>query len=237
MVGAQLWAYLALIGAATTLVAILESPGSNLADTIRISMFTATPVSSTGHWVVDWSVFEPGLQMMLVLLIGIGAMSGSVGGGFRIVRAMALFSFLWRELAVQLQPRLVRVVKVGREVVPEPMAIRILGYQALYVGTAAAGFVALAAAGADVVTALSGSVKRAGDLRPRSRGARGGPSGHGARRGVMAVLGLLMFAGRIELYPLLDGIVWVGSAPRRVLQRLGAPRTQVRSGDRRRWNS
>ena len=46
------------------------------------------------------------------------------------------------------------------------MVSRILGYQVLYLGTAAAGFLALALTGADVVTAALGFAQRPGHLRP-----------------------------------------------------------------------
>jgi trk system potassium uptake protein TrkH len=204
----ELWAYCLLIGGATTVVAVVQSPGENLLDSVRVSAFTATSaVSSTGHWVENWSDWAPGPRMLLVVLIGLGAMSGSMGGGFRIVRGMALFSYLWRELDTQLHPRKVRVVRVGTEVVDEPMVSRILGYQVLYLGTAAVGFFALALAGTDMLTALSGSVSALATHGPalddlgvgRPLSLLGGDA--------VAVLLALMFAGRVELYPLLDGIV------------------------------
>lgn len=217
---AELWVYVGLVIAATLVIAIVESPGRSVMENFRVSAFTDTSaVSSTGHYVTDWSVWEPGLAMMLLILIGIGAMSGSVGGGFRIVRAMVLFSYLWRELAIQLRPRLVRSVRVGREVIPDRMVTRVLGYQALYIATAAAGFLALAIAGTDVVTALSGSVSALatyghglGDL-----GVGRPVAGIGAD--AVVVMGVLMFAGRIELYPVLDGLVSIVTVPLRALRR------------------
>lgn len=226
VVGAvELWVYVGLIAAATVVIAVVESPGRSLSENLRISAFTATSaVSSTGHHVTDWSVWEPGLTMMLLVLIGVGAMSGSVGGGFRIARAMALFSYLWRELSVQLRPGLVRVVRVGREVVPEPMVARILGYQALYVATAAAGFVALAVAGDDVVTALSGSVSALATYGPALGDLGVGRPVTDIGADAVVVVGVLMFAGRIELYPVLDGIVSAIAAPIRRVRLVSASR-------------
>ena len=210
----EFWVYCALISGATALIAVLQRPGDGFLDTVRISAFTATSaVSSTGHWVADWSQWQPGMQMMLVVLIGVGAMSGSMGGGFRIVRGMALFSYLWRELQTQLHPRLVRVVRVGKEVVPEPLLQRVLGYQVLYLGTAAVGFVALAAAGTDVVTALSGSISALATYGPALGDLGVGQPVTVIGADAVVVVGLLMFAGRIELYPLLDGVVSLVSSP------------------------
>ena len=67
----EFWVYCALISGATALIAVLQRPGDGFLDTVRISAFTATSaVSSTGHWVADWSQWQPGMQMMLVVLIG-----------------------------------------------------------------------------------------------------------------------------------------------------------------------
>jgi trk system potassium uptake protein TrkH len=175
-------------------------------------------VSSTGHWVTNWAEWAPGPQWILVILIGLGAMSGSMGGGFRIARAMALFSYLWRELDTQLRPGVVKVVRVGREVIDEPRVSRILGYQVLYVGMAAAGFVALGLAGADEVTAVSGSLSALATFGP-ALGDLGvtQPLSAMGRDGLLVLL-VLMFAGRVELYPLLDGVVATVTWPLRRLR-------------------
>lgn len=215
----ELWAYCALITASTAVFALVESPGDSLLANIRISAFTATSaVSSTGHWVTNWAEWAPGPQWILVILIGLGAMSGSMGGGFRIARAMALFSYLWRELDTQLRPGVVKVVRVGREVIDEPRVSRILGYQVLYVGMAAAGFVALGLAGADEVTAVSGSLSALATFGP-ALGDLGvtQPLSAMGRDGLLVLL-VLMFAGRVELYPLLDGVVATVTWPLRRLR-------------------
>ena len=217
----ELWAYCALIAAATAVFAIVQSPGDDFASSLRISAFTATSaVSTTGHWVTDWADWAPGPQWILVVLIGVGAMSGSMGGGFRIARGMALFSYLWRELDTQLRPGVVRSVRVGREVIDEPRVSRILGYQVLYVGTAAAGFVALALAGADVVTAVSGSLSALATYGPALGDLGVGQPLSLMGRDALVVLLVLMFAGRVELYPLIDGVVAAVTWPFRMAGRL-----------------
>ena len=68
----------------------------------------------------------------------------------------------------------------------------------MYVGTAAAGFLGLAAAGTDVVTALSGSVSALATYGPALGELGVGEPVSALGGGAMAVLGFLMFAGRIE---------------------------------------
>ncbi len=228
---AELFVYCGLIVGATAVLAMVESPGADFASNVRISAFTATSaVSSTGHWVANWAAWAPGPQMMLLILIGVGAMSGSVGGGFRIVRAMTLFSFLARELDVQLRPGLVQVVRVGDEVIDDRLMRRILGYQVLYLGTAAAGFFALAVTGTDLLTALSGSVSALSTFGPALGELGVGQPVSNLGRGALVILMVLMFAGRVELYPLLDGIrAAIGWPMRRIRSWWAARGTGLRS--------
>lgn len=228
---AELFVYCGLIAGATAVLALVESPGTDFASNVRISAFTATSaVSSTGHWVANWAGWAPGPQMMLLILIGVGAMSGSVGGGFRIVRAMTLFSYLGRELDVQLRPRRVRVIRVGNEVIDERLMRRILGYQVLYLGTAATGFFLLALTGTDLPTALSGSISALS-----TNGFALGELGVGQPlsnlgRDALVVLLLLMIAGRLELYPLLDGVrAVIGWPIHRIRNRMAARGSARRS--------
>lgn len=217
----ELGAYVALIVSATGVIAVVEAPGDGVWESLRLSAFTATSaVSSTGHWAVDWSLWSPGPQLLLLILVGLGAMSGSMGGGFRIVRALALLSYLWREIMVQLRPRTVRVVRVGREVIDDAVVSRILGYQVLYLGTAAAGMVALTLTGADVVTAISGSVSALATFGPALGGLDVGTALAGVDHDALLVMTFLMFAGRVELYPVLDGVVAMASWPARKLRAL-----------------
>ncbi len=63
-------------------------------------------------------------------------------------------------------PRTVRVVRVGGEVLDERLVSRILGYQVLFLGTAAAGMVGAHPHGADVVTAIVGVVSALATFGP-----------------------------------------------------------------------
>ena len=54
-----------------------------------------------------------GAQVLLLALIGIGSMSGSLGGGFRVLRAIEATRFVGRELRLQLHPQAREVIKIG----------------------------------------------------------------------------------------------------------------------------
>ena len=160
--------------------------------------------SPPGHWVADWGAWSDASQALILAIMGVGAMAGSVGGGFRIARALTLLSYLWRELLRQLQPRTVRVVRVGRTIVDEDLVDRMIGYQILYLVVCAIGALGLALAGGDVVTAISGSVSAIATVGPALGELSPGSGVIGTSGLGRAVLIFVMLCGRIEIYPVLN---------------------------------
>ena len=216
----ELRAYLGLVAGATVVLSLTTEHGSGIHDTVRSSAFSAaSAISTTGHWVTDWGLWDPGPQLLLLVLVGIGAMSGAVGGGFRIVRALALMSYIWRELVRQLVPRSVRVVRVGGVTVDEGTTDRMIGYQVLFIGTATAGFFGLALFGADLITALSGAISALSTFGPALGDLSPGTQLASVDHGILLVLMALMASGRVELYPVLNAVVSVLHLPRRLAER------------------
>ncbi len=202
----ELRMYLVVVVLGSALISIWTAPSGGMThESVRHSVFSVVSVTSTtGHWVADWGAWSDASQALILAFMGVGAMAGSMGGGFRIARALTLLSYLWRELLRQLQPRTVRVVRAGRTIVDDDLVDRMIGYQVLYLVVCAVGAFGLALAGGDVLTSISGSVSAIatvgpalGELSP-GRGAVG-TSGFGR-----AVLILLMLCGRLEIYPALN---------------------------------
>jgi trk system potassium uptake protein TrkH len=139
--------------------------------------------------------------------MGLGAMAGSAAGGFKVFRLLAVLSYARRQLYGQLHPRAVAVIRFGRDVVPELVVTRIVGFFGLFMATGAAATFLLAVFGADMRTAISSAASALGNVGP----ALGelGPTddfldAHAGTRGVLMVL---MLVGRLEIYPVLLGAV------------------------------
>jgi len=238
----QLWrsfelrAYLVAIAAGGAVVALTTAPPGGLTHaSVRHALFhVASAVSTTGHWAGSgWGGWDTGPQVLLLAVMGVGSMSGSAGGGFRQVRALALVGYLRRELVLQLHPRAVRAVRVGRRPVSDELVARMVGYQAQYLVVAAVGAVVLAGLGSGIVTSLSAAISTLanvgpalGDLVPGSGGVRELP------RPARAALLPLMLLGRLEIAPVLVGVALAWSSVRRDVRpwrpdrrsELGAPR-------------
>lgn len=212
----ELRAYVAmLVVSAAALVAWTAPDGGITHESARHATFTvASALSTTGYTVTDWNVWAHGAQIVLLVLIGIGSMSGSTGGGFRVLRVLTLLAYVRREVVRQLHPRAVSVVKVGGVVVDDGITARMIGHQALYVLIAAAGAVAIAATGTDLTTAVSGAISALATFGPglgelaRTEGALG------LEMPARLALMVLMVVGRLEIYPLVVGGGVVAAARR-----------------------
>lgn len=205
----ELRAYLIVVFGGGAVVALLTEPFSELGhESIRHSLFhVASAASTTGHFVDGWAGWEIGAQVLLLAIMGVGAMSGSAGSGFRLVRALTLIGYLRRELVTQVHPRAVASIRVGRRVVSESLASRMIGYQAQYLLVAATGAVVVAALGAELVTAVSVSISSVANVGPALGDlAAGEGTVLALPRPARAALMPLMLLGRLEIAPVLVGL-------------------------------
>lgn len=217
-------ALLALLGAGA--VAWNAAADGISHDVVRRTLFNVVSVvSTTGFTATDHAVWPSAAQLALIFAMGLGAMRGSAGGGFKVFRLLAVLSYARRQLFRQLHPRAVAIVRFGDEVVPEDVMARVVGFFGLFMAIGGAGTLLVAAFGADVVTSISAAATSLGNVGP-GLGAIGPGSDHlelasGARWTVM----VLMLVGRLEVFPALLGAVpffrFVGRRlPMRAAQRL-----------------
>lgn len=182
-------------------------------DAARESVFTITAiVTTTGYTTVDFGSWSQASQVVLLLLMPVGAMAGSTAGGVKLVRILAVGSYAYRELLRQLHPRLVRPVHVGATQLDEPVVTRVLGFLVLGLVIFGLGVVAIALTGEDLVTSYGASATAFGNVGP-GLGAVGPTNDFGELsawgRGALEVVMLL---GRLEIYPVL---LAVAALPRR----------------------
>jgi trk system potassium uptake protein TrkH len=216
----ELRVYGALLLVSTVTVSVWTWADGPAHDVIREAAFTVTAsLSTTGFRVVDWGLWIWGAQVLLLALIGIGSMSGSLGGGFRVLRAIEATRFVGRELRQQLHPRATQVVKIGDVVVAEEALWRMHAFQLLYIAVASGGAFALALLDVDMITAISASISSLATMGPALGELTGFADATVLDAPSRAVLMVVMFLGRVAIYPvvLTIGLLWIST--RRVLRR------------------
>jgi trk system potassium uptake protein len=115
-----------------------------------VSMFTSTGFTTTGF--AQWPGFVPGFIMMITFL---GACAGSTASGLKTIRTMIISRLARRELMRVIHPRGQFMVKIGNQVIDEPILAAIAGFVTVYFGCYVALSLAVTATGEDMVTAFS----------------------------------------------------------------------------------
>ena len=173
-------------------------------DWLRAAAFSVTAVvTTTGFGIADFAAWPAFCQVVLLGLMFVGAMGGSTGGGFKVVRAVVVAKHTASEIRKVLHPRAVIVTKLGKTPVRSDVLLNVLAFLAIYVGTHGLGTILLAAMGYDLVTATSAALAAMSSIGPGL--GEVGPASNYAGLSSMAHLTLsaLMLLGRLEFYTLM----------------------------------
>jgi len=175
---------------------------------VRRTIFTTVSITSTtGYRLANFDRWATPVQLLLVFAMGLGAMAGSAGGGFKVGRLLLVLSYARRQLFAQLHPRAVAVVRYGREIVPEVVVTRVVGFFGLFMAIGGAATFLVAAFGADLRTAIATVASAIGNVGP-ALGAAGPARDYlGLSAGARWVLMVVMLIGRLEVFPVLLGAV------------------------------
>jgi trk system potassium uptake protein TrkH len=185
-------------------VTVAGETGMWTVQTLRHSLFNVVAVhSTTGYATADFGQWPAVAQVLLLSVMFVGAMGGSTGGGFKVVRAAVVTQHIRGEVRKVVHPRALAVTRLGRVAVRSDVVLNVLAFLGLYVVTHALGTVALAALGSDLVTATSAALAALSSIGPGL--GRVGPVEHYGHLGPAAhlVLSGLMLLGRLEFYTLL----------------------------------
>ncbi len=185
-------------------VALGLAEGSWTEETLRHAVFSTVSIqSTTGFANADFAVWPSVAQVLLLGVMFVGAMGGSTGGGFKVVRAAVVTEHMFGEIRKALHPRAVVVTRLGRTPIRNEIVLNVLAFLGMYVATHAAGTALLAALGSDVVTAASAALSAMSSVGPGL--AAVGPTANYGHLGdpALLVLSALMLLGRLEFYTLL----------------------------------
>lgn len=221
----------ALIGFGVATVLLTDGTGLGHEQIRHATFGVVSAVSTTGFVVERVSEWSEISQAVALALMSVGAMSGSIGGGFKVRRLLILIQVARRELFLAVHHRAVRVIRLDDEVISEETVGRTLAYQSSYIVLAGVGAFFLALLGVDLVDSLSGAVSALGTVGPGlGQLADASYPEDGGRRTVLAAL---MVLGRVEIFPVLT-LGGIAGARARRLTGLGSPRTIVNRTQRRR---
>lgn len=176
--------------------------GYALEESLRHAFFqTLSLLTGTGYASANFAQWAVPAQAILVALMFIGGSAGSAAGSIKLVRWLLLFGFLRREITRTLHPQAVLPLRLGGRVVGEEALRQVSVFVFLYTFLFGVGTVTLAVLERDFVVAFTASAQAIGNIGP-GLGAVGPMGSYAGLHPVSkAVLILQMWAGRIEILP------------------------------------
>lgn len=85
-------------------------------------------LTSTGFFISNYDMWPYTCQLLILILMYIGGMSGSTTGGIKIARYVIILKVIKRKIETLFRPELVRIVKVGEREISDKMAITTLTF-------------------------------------------------------------------------------------------------------------
>lgn len=203
----ELKLYLLIVFGATLIIAFFlwNNTGFGIEESFRDSIFQVVSIiTTTGFATADYLTWRPdGLWIILLILMFVGASSGSTAGSIKVVRWHIVFRNSFMEFKRIIHPHAVLPVRYNGSSVPIPVINNVIAFVVLYLIIAAISTVVLSFTGLDFVTALGASATSLGNIGPGF--GTTGPSSNFAGISDFAkwTMGFLMLLGRLELFTVL----------------------------------
>ncbi|HCB34278.1 MAG TPA: potassium transporter, partial [Acidimicrobiaceae bacterium] len=205
--------YVGILLAGAVLLVLVNGAGAPAGDNVRQSLFYAASLgSSTGFGTSDYTAWLPAAQMVVLLLMVVGGMTGSTAGGLKVLRLQLTVRYAVREVLRARYPRAVLPMRIGEMNVAEQVAARAIGFVLLYMGLVVVGGVAVTALGADPLTGFSGALAAIANMGPALGAAGPADTALEFPRAARPILAVLMMFGRLEVFPAMLMFVAAGRA-------------------------
>lgn len=202
--------YFGIVGTATALLiatTMINGVYNSFGEAFRHSFFqTASIITTTGFASYDFTLWPTISQVILVLLMFIGACAGSTGGGLKVSRVLILVKTAIREVKRSVKPNSVHLVRCDGEVVEHSVIMSVCGYFVVYMFFTALSTLIVSFDGFDPSTSFTAVVSCFNNIGPGL--GKVGPLGSFAEFSVASkiVLSIDMLLGRLEIFPLLVAI-------------------------------
>ncbi len=90
-----------------------------ISETLRHAFFqVGSIITTTGYSTTDFDTWPQLSKTILVILMFLGACSGSTGGGMKVSRILILIKSIHKELSLTIHPRMVTRIKINGQAVP-----------------------------------------------------------------------------------------------------------------------
>ena len=201
----ELWTYLAVIGVSVLLITFNIYPMvETLGTALRQAGFQVISIiTTTGFVTADFGQWPAMSQMVLVILMFLGACAGSTGGGLKVGRMIILVKAAFRELRRAINPNRVKAIKLDGAVIEKDVVITTSTYFVIYMFIIGISSLVLTIDNFDFTTTVTAVVTCINNVGPGL--AAVGPVENFADFSNFSklVLSANMLIGRLEIFPII----------------------------------
>jgi trk system potassium uptake protein TrkH len=160
-------------------------------------------ITTTGYVTSDYTSWAPAVTMLLFCLFFFGGMTGSTGGGMKIMRIIILLKNAWHELWRLLHPNAVMEVKFNGRTVDPRIITNVLAFFVFYMMVFVVGSLVMILFLGDLDSSIGVVASSLGNIGPGLGSL--GPAGSFATipDAGKVVLTFLMLLGRLEFFTIL----------------------------------
>ena len=201
----ELWTYLAVIGVSVLLITFNIYPMvETLGTALRQAGFQVISIiTTTGFVTANFGQWPAMSQMVLVVLMFLGACAGSTGGGLKVGRMIILVKAAFRELRRAINPNRVKAIKLDGAVIEKDVVITTSTYFVIYMFIIGISALILTIDNFDFTTTVTAVVTCINNVGPGL--AAVGPVENFADFSNFSklVLSANMLIGRLEIFPII----------------------------------
>ena len=199
----ELYFFLGII-AVFTLLLFIDTSRNNYGwgeYSFRNALFMATSIiTTTGYTTVDYEIWTPFAQMLLLALFFVGGSAGSTGGGIKVIRILILVKYIRSEIRKLVHPHGVIPVRIGNMALHENTIRNTIGFLLFYLAIFLVVTILLTFMNLDILSALSAAASALGNVGPAFGSV--GPYNNYAHLQDSAkwLLSFTMLLGRLEIF-------------------------------------
>ena len=198
--------YLIAVFASIIIIAVNIIPFNHgdVTKSIRDSAFQVSSiVTTTGYATVNFNLWPTLSKVILIMLMFMGAIAGSTGGGIKTIRIVIIFKAIRREIDKILHPRRVKSVKIDGNVVEEETISGVFLFIFAYIIISLIAIFIVSFDNFDITTTVTSVIATLSNIGPGLEIV--GPAGNFSVFSDLSklVLSFCMLAGRLEIYPML----------------------------------
>lgn len=196
--------FLVVLASSGTIAWNIRNLYPTLSETLRHSFFqVGSIITTTGYSTTDFDTWPQLSKTILVMLMFLGACSGSTGGGMKVSRILILIKSIHKELSLTIHPRMIMRIKINGQAVPHEAVRSTNVFMASYGIILFASLLFIAIDGFDFTTNFTAVAATLNNIGPGLEMV--GPTRNFSIFSPLSKYVLIfdMLAGRLELLPML----------------------------------